>query len=315
MDSFQNIGINGYVKRYGIKYGILRGLFLANPLHIISDYENKKILYYKKVKKKLEHRYLKYAGRDPENLSFGLCDDENPSWIYWKQGIDKAPQIVKCCIDSVFKHAKTPIILLDNRNVDNYVKLPSNIIKKNQKGIISDAALADLIRLSLLEHFGGTWIDATVFLSGAIPDYILKADFFAFRDTFGLIKNSALISNWFLHAKKHNEIIKIARNMSYSYFEKEKYPLEYLLVYIFLTIAFEQNKDKGINFPYANSDYSHQLFYALAQPYNQRIMEQIMQYTPIHKLSYKLTKETLQSSNSFYRRILNNEIPEDISNT
>lgn len=76
---------------------------------------------------------------------------------------------------------------------------------------MSDAALSDLIRFSLLEHFGGTWIDATVLLTGKIPEYILESDFFAFRDTFGLIENPATISNWLLHSVPHNIIIKEAK--------------------------------------------------------------------------------------------------------
>ena len=61
-----------------------------------------------------------------------------------------------------------------------------------------------------MEHFGGTWIDATVLLTGKIPEYILESDFFAFRDTFGLIENPATISNWLLHSVPHNIILKEA---------------------------------------------------------------------------------------------------------
>ena len=49
-------------------------------------------------------------------------------------------------------------------------------------------------------------------LTGKIPEYILESDFFAFRDTFGLIENPATISNWLLHSVPHNIIIKEAKN-------------------------------------------------------------------------------------------------------
>lgn len=49
MAAFQNIGIDGYFKRYGFKYGIKRALFMINDIHIVKDYENKKILYYHKA--------------------------------------------------------------------------------------------------------------------------------------------------------------------------------------------------------------------------------------------------------------------------
>lgn len=51
MGAFQNIGINAYLKRYGLKNGLLRGIYMANPIHIVRDYENKKLLYYYHAKK------------------------------------------------------------------------------------------------------------------------------------------------------------------------------------------------------------------------------------------------------------------------
>lgn len=42
MGAFQNIGIKDYFKRYGVLNSIKRGLFTVNPLHIVTDYENKK---------------------------------------------------------------------------------------------------------------------------------------------------------------------------------------------------------------------------------------------------------------------------------
>ena len=37
MGAFQNIGINAYLKRYGLKNGLLRGIYMANPIHIVRD--------------------------------------------------------------------------------------------------------------------------------------------------------------------------------------------------------------------------------------------------------------------------------------
>ena len=50
MAGFKNIGIKEYFKRYGYKYGLVRGAFMAMPLHWIKDKENRKILYYYKAK-------------------------------------------------------------------------------------------------------------------------------------------------------------------------------------------------------------------------------------------------------------------------
>lgn len=255
MGAFQNIGINAYLKRYGLKNGLLRGIYMANPIHIVRDYENKKLLYYYHAKKYIKNHYEKYADEINDDVKYGECVNENPIWIYWQQGIENAPELVQKCIKSVVEFSERPVIKLDAKSVEKYIQLPNDIRQKYTSGKMSDAALSDLIRFSLLEHFGGTWIDATVLLTGKIPEYILESDFFAFRDTFGLIENPATISNWLLHSVPHNIIIKEAKNMAFAYWRNEEYVVDYLFTYMILQIAYERNANSCGWFPYANSDY------------------------------------------------------------
>lgn len=302
MSAFQNIGIHDYIKRYGLRYGLGRALYLSLPIHYIDDYENKKILYYKKTKKYLEKNYIKFAETDINGIEYNKNIDNEPIWVYWKQGVENAPEIVKKCISSVIKYNKENTIVLDDKNINDYIKLPNNLLEKNNKGKMSNAALSDIIRLALLEHYGGTWIDATVYLTGSLPQFILKSDFFAFQDKFGLIQNAALVSNWLIHAKKHNEIIREALNMTTAYWVKESYVKEYLFVYILLEMAMERNVDKGMNIPYANSDYCHLLLDILDHDFNEDEFEHIKELSTIHKLTYKLN-ECVNENNSYYNHL------------
>lgn len=308
MGAFQNIGINGYFKRYGYKYGILRAIFMSNPVHIVKDYENKKVLYYHKAKKYLTKKYMRYSNIDPDGLTFGNIELDNPVWVYWKQGFENAPSLVKKCIESVQKHSSRQVILLDNDLVSKYVVMPNEIIRKYDAGNMSNAALSDLIRFSLLEHFGGTWIDATVFLTADLPDYILNSDFFAFKDTFGLIQNPALISNWLLHCKKNNTVMKAARNMSFAYWLRENYVVDYLFTYILLAIALENSADSVGDYPYANSDYSHLLLECIDEQFDAKKMAHIGELSPIQKLTYKLKEETYSKQNTFLQYVLGESI-------
>ena len=117
MGAFQNIGVSDYLKRYGWKYGIQRGAFTAFPFHVVNDYENKKILYYSKVEKKLKKKYLKSASIHPEGLTFGTVEADNPIWVYWKQGLDQAPAIIKSCINSIKQNADTKVIVITDDNI------------------------------------------------------------------------------------------------------------------------------------------------------------------------------------------------------
>lgn len=93
--------------------------------------------------------------------------------------------------------------MLSDKNLYKYIKLPQFIEQKWDKGILSAAAYSDVIRFSLLEHYGGTWIDATVLLTGPLPEYVMNNDLFAFRDSLGLIYNPALFPTWLLHCRKN----------------------------------------------------------------------------------------------------------------
>lgn len=278
--------------------------FMKAPFHLINDYENKKILYYHLVHAKLKEKYLKTAEKDPVEIAFGTIEAENPVWVYWRQGIKVAPELVKKCIQSVQENVKQTVIILTEENADEFVSFPNYIIEKMNSGKMSAAAFSDLLRFSLLEHFGGTWIDATVYLTDSLPEYILDSEFFAYQDMFGLIKNPALISNWLLHCKLGNVVMRETRNMAFAYWKEENCVIEYLFTYILLTIALEKHPEIKENMPYANSDYCHLMLNSMAERYNDIKYKHIKQLTSVHKLSYKLQEYVYKDENNFYYRIV-----------
>lgn len=304
MAAFQNIGVNDYFKRYGLKYGIQRGVFTAFPFHFVNDYENRKVLYYRKIYKKLKNKYSAWMECDPIGIKFGDQKVNNPIWVYWKQGIENAPEIVRCCIESICKHATNQVIVLSEDSSKEYVEFPSYVLKKMDEGAMSAAAYSDLLRFSLLEHFGGTWIDATVFLTDDLPTYITESDFFAYQDTFGTIYNPAQISNWLLHCKSGSKVMKYTRNMAFQYWKEENYVIEYLFTYILLQIALEADKDNLKNMPYANSDYCHLLLDHLDLPFNEKQYEHIKELSNVHKLTYKLYENVITDKNNFYNKLV-----------
>lgn len=304
MGAFQNIGVSDYLKRYGWKYGIQRGAFTAFPFHVVNDYENKKILYYGKIEKKLKKRYLKAALIDPDGLSFGKVKVDNPIWVYWKQGLDQAPEIVKSCINSIKQNADTKVIIITDDNVEQYVKFPLYIIEKLEKGTMSTAAFSDLLRFSLLEHYGGTWIDSTVYLTDKLPEYVTKSDLFAYQDSFGLIRNPALMSVWLLHSTPNNEVIRETRNIAFEYWKNQNYVVEYLLPYIILTMVLKEHSEYFSKMPYANSDYTHLMLEHINEEYDEKLTNHILSLSSVHKLSYKLKHEAYANKENLYHRII-----------
>ena len=118
-------------------------------------------------------------------IDFGLTpkkqfDTDRIIWQYWAQGYDNVPQVVRECLDSVDKFAGdyTTVRLTDN-NLADYLDIPEFVQEKRPS--FSRAFFSDLLRLMLLKSYGGVWLDATILLSGRIPEDYLSLPFFIFR--------------------------------------------------------------------------------------------------------------------------------------
>lgn len=153
------------------------------------------------------------------------------------QGIDNAPDIVKVCYQSIKKWMPDrKIHVIDQNNLFEYVNLPDYIINKWKKEIISNTLFSDFIRLSVLTQFGGIWVDATVLMTGKLPDYIKNADFFMYQSNdYDVTK---IGESWFIKANAHNRILQVATfgsEMSKAY--------NYSYVYVIYGL----NKIRGLN--------------------------------------------------------------------
>lgn len=161
------------------------------------------------------------------------------------------------------------------------------------------AGYADLMRFALLEHYGGTWIDSTVYLTDPIPDMILNSDFFAVRNSLLLIDNPVLYPAWFLHAKKGNKTIREIRNVAFAYWLKNEHVIEYLPPNLIITLVVKSNPEVEKAIPYMNSDYSEYLIKVLADDYSEEKWNWIKKLTGIHKLTYKLDAD-IKHGHNFY---------------
>ncbi len=303
MKAFKNIGIKEYFDRYGAKNGILRGLFMACPIHIVSDRGNRKLLYHDKIRRYIIKKCLAWKEIDPEGIVYGSDEFLNRVWVYWKQGMENAPEIVRVCIKSIREYGENVIVLTD-QNISDYIELPNYVNNALKDGNLSIAMYSDLLRFSLLERYGGTWIDSTVLLTNTIPNYILKSDLFVFRDSCGYLKNPALMSNWMIHSKPHNIVIKEVRNILFEYCKRNKKVKEYLLSYIVLTSVLEQRRDILNKIPYASSEYSYLMMENLGCKYDSRTEDYVKELSSIHKLSYKLNDYVYSDGDNFYNHIV-----------
>lgn len=109
-------------------------------------------------------------------------DNTQKVWQYWAQGFDSSnmPDLVKVCLNSVEKHTSGyTLIRLSDENLNEYLEIPEWL--KNKMSIMSKAHFSDLLRCVILSLYGGVWLDAAIFMTGSIPQYIVKDGFFMYR--------------------------------------------------------------------------------------------------------------------------------------
>lgn len=140
---------------------------------------NKTVLNF--IDKNFSYIAKKYAERDIET-SESPHPGDGVIWLFWWQGYEAAPPLVKKCIASVHAHAgNRRVILLTEENWRNYADIPDYIIKRVERGEITLTHFSDIMRMTLLAAHGGLWLDATIFVAHDIPDVWFSKPFYTVK--------------------------------------------------------------------------------------------------------------------------------------
>lgn len=253
-----------------------------------------------KVYSKLKKKYSHFIGKTefkkyPEN-------QEDYVWVCWLQGIENAPPLVQSCYKSMQYHIKDrKIIVITKDNFSQYADLPDYIIEKWQKGIIPNAQFADMLRIQLLIQHGGIWLDSTVYLTGELPDYITKSDFFVYRAgwfDYELVN----MGNWLIRSKPNNILLNETQNLLFEYWKKNNYLCQYFIFHLFFKAVCEHYPDEWKKTPYFNQIDQHLLAEEMNLEYNEQRFCEIKKITPVHKLTNK-TDGLKFEENSYYSRL------------
>lgn len=231
--------------------------------------------------------------------------DQKIIWQYWGQGLEAAQQnnTVKLCFASVdrFK-GDYQVIRLDENSVREYLDLPDFVWEKKKNPQFKPAFFADLIRLALLDVYGGVWIDATILLTAPIDPTILQQDFFMFQrmdsaqnkefwtmfnaDYFGWDNEHVVnVLNSFIVGKKDNLLMHICVEIMLNYWKTQSN----IPHYFFFQIMFNQLTCKKLNetkFLKLDDTLVHLLQISQNEEMNQEKYDEIVNKTMIHKLNY-----------------------------
>lgn len=264
-----------------------------------------------KTKQHLAKKYGKvlkeFNAKWQENLPH--CERKTV-WIFWWQGEETMPPLVRKCFESVRVNLKNwEIVLLSEKNYQQYAEFPTYILEKLQKGITL-THFSDLLRLELLIKHGGLWLDATVLCTnGEIPKSILKSDLFVYRaQKPGADGKATTMSSWMMWAKSNNRILMATQAMLYAYWKKNNELNEYFLLHHFMTIAMDFYKEDARKIPPFCNSIPHILLLHLFDQYDEQYWSDLKLMTCFHKLSYKLDEEKCKIEGTYYDMVINKRI-------
>lgn len=295
-----------HVKK-AISLGDLHNKILIYPF-MIMGYSNMNLQSMELRNKKYKKIYKKYK-KKLDNINYQKEeyneDGKDNIWVCWFQGVDKAPEIVKKCIESIKKYNKDKNIhIIDRKNFKEYVTIPKYILEKWEKGVISNTHFSDILRIILLIEHGGFWLDATTLLTNELPKYISKRNLFMY--TFKNIDDISIKANsWFIFSVKDNRLLKVARDLLFEYWKREKRLKEYFLLHFFITMAIDKYPEDWKNVFWITDDIAHTLAYNYYKKYNEEEWNEITKLSFIHKLTYKIDKDK-KIEGTFYEHIIKN---------
>ena len=236
-----------------------------------------------------------------------LEESIRPVWILWLQGFENAPELVKICVHSIKRKLgkQEYVCLLDKDNLIEYIDLPEYIVKKWKQGIISNTHFSDIVRLRLLNTYGGVWMDATVYFTGSsLPDYIKGSNLFMFNiwESWKKRQEAIISANWLISAEPGNKLLMILETLLHEYWKSENDVRDYLLFHIFWTMVVECFPDEWDEVENILRDPAHLLANELTCQFSAKRFKRLKKISDIHKLSYKLPY-TETNKDSFWAKI------------
>lgn len=186
----------------------------------------------------VSYRYLKkkygaFLAERQSRYSQGEQEQNFPIWIMWWQGEEKAPEIVKTCIQSIRKHANGhPVHIIHSENYQDFIQLEPVIMDQVRSGVISLTHFSDIIRMNLLAEHGGFWVDSTIFCTREISGEAFDRPIFTIRNP-GASKRNISRCEWTgfaMYGWKGGKLFCLMRDFFNRYWQEHDCLVEYFLI-------------------------------------------------------------------------------------
>ena len=253
---------------------------------------------------------------DVESVTVSDTDDKYQGcvWVCWWQGIEKAPEIVKMCVESIRRNiGNHKLIVITEENISDYVEFPDWMIEKYKKGIISKTHLSDVLRLELMAKYGGLWLDSTFYCSDSI-EYLFDLPVWSIKRP--NYRYSSVACGYFANysfgcSVENRKVYAIIRDYLFEYWKKYDYMIDYLFLDYLIVLA--RNNHEYVDSLFAaspdNNPMCDELLKVLNKPYDDIAWEQLRQDTQLFKLTWKAqAQQEVNGLKTFYEKLKNNEL-------
>lgn len=293
----------------------LLGKFLGQIPHVIGENNARKLCKKRHAvtREFLEKEFYEFL----INYEFNICNKKNSKiiWTLWMQGYENAPELVKCTIDSIRKFAELndfQFILLEKDTIEKYIEFPKLIKKKMDLGIIDYTKISDILRVSLLAKYGGTWVDATIYIKEDFDSSLLLQDYYTIK-TGEIEEYSPNISQnrwkgFFLSG--NSSLFGFTRDFFFEYYSRYDIAVDYLLIDYIFDLAYkydEKIRNQMLKLEKSNPN----LFWLeknLGDEFNQGLWDGITRNTKVFKTTYKLSEEIKLNKSNFYSKLIDRKL-------
>lgn len=285
---------------------ILRRLPVSNRIKIAFNKKRHQV-----IERKLQSLFASSLELSRGTVNRGL-NNLGPIWVFWWQGKNSMPKIVRQCYKSIQKNSgKRKVILVTKDNFLDYTDISSRIISLLESNRITFTHFSDILRFNLLKNNGGLWLDSTIFVNKPISNKYFQRLFtcsgYDDEDLFFVTKGKWC--GFLIGGTKHSQLFEFMDIFFRRYWENNDKLIDYFLIDYALDFAWKHDISDFRKFTERHIHKDNPDLFTLAPLLNRKFDEklwiEISKNTEMYKLSYKMRLS--KDMNTFYNKIINSE--------
>lgn len=232
-----------------------------------------------------------------DNLATPVAPEDYTVWVFWWQGEGQMPEIVKATYHSICANAGCKVVLITKDNYRDFVSVPEFMEQKVGKGFLL-AHLSDYVRISLIDKYGGLWLDSTILTTKPLPQQLLTMPLFTVKakEFDGRLEENYVASGrWNMQVlgscETHHPLFFLMKQYLENYWKACDGTIDYLFFDYLVALLYENHEDirKEMNeLPITNTN-MHKLLPLLSKLYEEMDIDKLQRDgTWMFKLTYKL---------------------------